>query len=138
VSVAVRLLTERDTDEITALVSRNLVFLAPWEPLRSDDYATEPIQRRMITDALARHADGASVPLVITLDDVIVGRINVAVALSFGEYGLHRLQAGTLVHNHRSQQVLERNGFTRIGLAPRYLRIAGEWQDHLLFQRLAD
>jgi ribosomal-protein-alanine N-acetyltransferase len=171
VSVAVRLLTERATDEITALVSRNLVFLAPWEPLRSDDYATEPIQRRMITDALTRHADGASVPLVITLDDVIVGRINVAdivrgafqsahlgywvsqdsngrgvagaavaaaVALSFGEYGLHRLQAGTLVHNHRSQQVLERNGFTRIGLAPRYLRIAGEWQDHLLFQRLAD
>ncbi|MFD6053923.1 GNAT family N-acetyltransferase [Agromyces sp. NPDC060279] len=52
--------------------------------------------------------------------------------------GLHRVQAGTLVHNAASQTVLERNGFTRIGLAPRYLRIAGEWQDHVLFQRLLD
>ncbi|GAA2442610.1 GNAT family N-acetyltransferase [Agromyces soli] len=52
--------------------------------------------------------------------------------------GLHRVQAGTLVHNAASQTVLERNGFTRIGLAPRYLRIAGEWQDHVLFQRLLE
>nr|WP_189085034.1 GNAT family N-acetyltransferase [Agromyces mediolanus] len=52
--------------------------------------------------------------------------------------GLHRVQAGTLVHNAASQTVLQRNGFTRIGLAPRYLRIAGEWQDHVLFQRLLD
>jgi len=34
--------------------------------------------------------------------------------------------------------VLRRTGFTLIGLAPRYLRIAGQWRDHLLFQRLAD
>jgi hypothetical protein len=26
----------------------------------------------------------------------------------------------------------------RIGLARRYLQIAGEWQDHLLYQRTAD
>jgi len=29
------------------------------------------------------------------------------------------------------------NGFTLIGLAPSYLEIAGRWQDHLLFQRVA-
>ncbi|MCM3658139.1 GNAT family N-acetyltransferase [Agromyces mediolanus] len=52
--------------------------------------------------------------------------------------GLHRVQAGTLVHNSASQTVLERNGFTRIGLAPRYLRIAGDWRDHVLFQRLLE
>ncbi|MGY1815013.1 GNAT family N-acetyltransferase [Blastococcus sp. SYSU D00820] len=57
--------------------------------------------------------------------------------LAFGEYGLHRLQAGTLVDNLASQRVLARNGFTRIGLAEQYLRIAGRWQDHVLFQRLA-
>jgi ribosomal-protein-alanine N-acetyltransferase len=50
--------------------------------------------------------------------------------------GLHRVQAGTLVHNAASQTVLRRNGFDRIGLAPRYLLIAGRWQDHVLFQRL--
>jgi ribosomal-protein-alanine N-acetyltransferase len=51
---------------------------------------------------------------------------------------LHRVEAATLVDNLPSQAVLRRNGFTLIGLAPRYLRIAGTWRDHLLFQRLAE
>jgi ribosomal-protein-alanine N-acetyltransferase len=51
---------------------------------------------------------------------------------------LHRLQAATLLHNSGSQRVLADNGFERIGIAPQYLRIAGEWQDHLLFQLLLD
>lgn len=55
---------------------------------------------------------------------------------AFSELDLHRLEAGTLVHNVRSQRVLERNGFERIGLAPRSIRIAGRWQDHVLFQVL--
>jgi ribosomal-protein-alanine N-acetyltransferase len=56
--------------------------------------------------------------------------------IAFGEQGLHRLEAGTLLDNIGSQRVLERNGFQRYGLAPRYLRIAGQWQDHVLFQLL--
>jgi ribosomal-protein-alanine N-acetyltransferase len=42
------------------------------------------------------------------------------------------------VDNVASQQVLVHNGFERIGLARRYLRIAGRWQDHVLFQRLVN
>ncbi|MGN6445128.1 GNAT family N-acetyltransferase [Amnibacterium sp.] len=57
--------------------------------------------------------------------------------LAFRDLRLHRVQAETLRHNVRSQRVLEKNGFERIGMAPAYLRIAGEWQDHDLFQRLA-
>ena len=57
--------------------------------------------------------------------------------LAFGELGLHRLQAATLLHNVASQKVLARNGFVQIGMAPEYLSIAGRWQDHLLFQVLA-
>ena len=52
--------------------------------------------------------------------------------------GLHRLQASTLEHNGGSQRVLEINGFERIGFAPRYLEIAGWWQDHVLFQKLLE
>ncbi|MHB1489991.1 MAG: GNAT family N-acetyltransferase [Cellulomonas sp.] len=63
-----------------------------------------------------------------------VGRM---VGLSFDELGLHRVQAATLLHNVRSQGVLRRNGFVPFGVAPTYLRIAGEWQDHLLFQRVS-
>jgi ribosomal-protein-alanine N-acetyltransferase len=58
--------------------------------------------------------------------------------LAFGELGLHRIEAGTLPHNSRSQHVLERNGFTRFGLAPAFLLIAGRWQDHVLYQLLAE
>ena len=50
------------------------------------------------------------------------------------ELGLHRIQAGTLLHNVRSQRVLERTGFVRFGMAPAYLNIAGQWQDHALYQ----
>jgi ribosomal-protein-alanine N-acetyltransferase len=61
-----------------------------------------------------------------------------AVEIAFGQLGLHRVQAGTLLDNRASQRVLEKNGFERIGMAPRYLNIADRWQDHVLFQRLAD
>ena len=54
------------------------------------------------------------------------------------ELALHRVQAATLVHNAASQRVLAAAGFERIGFAPRYLRIAGSWQDHVLFQHLLD
>ena len=69
---------------------------------------------------------------------VATAAVGAVVQLAFTELGLHRVQAGTLLHNRGSQRVLERNGFTHIGMAPRYLQIAGRWQDHLLFQRLAD
>ncbi|QGF23725.1 GNAT family N-acetyltransferase [Raineyella fluvialis] len=59
-------------------------------------------------------------------------------AYAFGELGLHRLEAATLPHNIASQRVLLSNGFARIGRAPRYLKINGRWQDHVLFQVLAD
>jgi len=56
------------------------------------------------------------------------------IRVAFEELGLHRIQAGTLLHNVRSQRVLERNGFVRFGVAPAYLNIAGQWQDHALYQ----
>jgi ribosomal-protein-alanine N-acetyltransferase len=60
------------------------------------------------------------------------------VRVAFGELGLHRVEAGTLLHNLRSQRVLERCGFVRFGVAPSYLNIAGKWQDHALYQLLKD
>lgn len=58
--------------------------------------------------------------------------------LAFGELELHRVEAGTLLHNIGSQVVLDRNGFAPFGVAASYLRIAGSWCDHVLFQRIAD
>jgi [ribosomal protein S5]-alanine N-acetyltransferase len=64
--------------------------------------------------------------------------VRAIIEVAFGELGLHRIQAGTLLHNTGSQRVLERNGFTRFGVAPQYLSIAGQWQDHALYQLIAD
>jgi len=58
------------------------------------------------------------------------------VGLAFRGLGLHRLQAETLPRNAPSQRVLIRNGFRPFAVAPSYLRIAGEWQDHVLFHLL--
>jgi ribosomal-protein-alanine N-acetyltransferase len=52
---------------------------------------------------------------------------------AFEDLRLHRLEAACLPHNHASQRVLEANGFVREGIARRYLRINGVWQDHVLF-----
>ena len=87
-----------------------------------------PVQSAHLGYWVARSATGRG---------VATKAVNEILALAFGELELHRVQAGTLLHNTGSQKVLQRNGFERIGVARQYLRIAGEWQDHVLFQRLA-
>jgi ribosomal-protein-alanine N-acetyltransferase len=63
------------------------------------------------------------------------GAVEYACAQAQGR-GLHRLEAGTLVHNVASQRVLERCGFELYGMAPKFLFIDGAWQDHKLYQRI--
>lgn len=67
-----------------------------------------------------------------------IGSAAIAFALDFSrqELGLHRIQAATLTHNAASQKILKRAGFREIGLAPAYLKIAGAWQDHILYQHV--
>ena len=62
--------------------------------------------------------------------------VEFAVEAARTELGLHRLQAATLPHNAASQRILKRAGFEEIGRAAAYLKIAGSWQDHVLFQRI--
>jgi [ribosomal protein S5]-alanine N-acetyltransferase len=163
-----RLITPGDAPALAQLLRLNRDFLAPWEPLRDDDFFTEDRQRIMIQDALREHQEGRNLPLVIvdgaggvvgriTLNNIVRGAfqscsvgywvseaaggrgvataaLKQVISVAFGELGLHRLQAETLPHNVASQTVLERNGFVRIGMAPTYLKIAGRWQDFILYQ----
>jgi ribosomal-protein-alanine N-acetyltransferase len=64
--------------------------------------------------------------------------VRLVLAEAFGPLVLHRVEAGTLLDNGASRRVLARNGFRLIGVARRYLQIAGEWRDHVLFERLID
>jgi ribosomal-protein-alanine N-acetyltransferase len=167
-SLTIRPLTVDDVPELATVLAANRDYLAPWDPIRDDSYYTENGQRKIVSEVLRGGgslphvilADGQLVGRV-NLNNLVRGPFqssslgywvaekaagrgiaSFAVAeilrRAFTEYDLHRVEAGTLVHNERSQRVLLKNGFERFGTAPRYLRIAGEWQDHHLYQIVAE
>jgi ribosomal-protein-alanine N-acetyltransferase len=62
--------------------------------------------------------------------------IEAVVAFARDGLRLHRLEAACMPGNRASMQVLERAGFAREGEARAYLKIAGRWEDHVLFGRV--
>jgi ribosomal-protein-alanine N-acetyltransferase len=62
--------------------------------------------------------------------------VQAVVPFVFDSLELHRLEAACLPTNTASMRLLEKTGFKREGLARRYLRINGAWQDHLLYALL--
>lgn len=62
--------------------------------------------------------------------------VRAAATFVFASLRLHRLEAACLPHNEASMRLLESVGFEREGYARAYLRIAGRWQDHVLFALL--
>jgi ribosomal-protein-alanine N-acetyltransferase len=52
--------------------------------------------------------------------------------------GLHRIEAACLPDNIASRRVLTKAGFVEEGAARKYLKINGQWRDHLLFAILED
>lgn len=49
----------------------------------------------------------------------------------FQKLGLHRIEANIMPRNHASLKVTEKLGFYHEGLARKYLRINGKWEDHI-------
>jgi ribosomal-protein-alanine N-acetyltransferase len=64
--------------------------------------------------------------------------LDLAIRHIFGVLALHRIEAACIPENHRSIRVLEKAGFLREGYMKDYLKIRGEWRDHLLYARLPD
>jgi ribosomal-protein-alanine N-acetyltransferase len=60
------------------------------------------------------------------------------IPFAFDVLRLHRIEAAVMPLNTPSLRVLERLGFTREGIARRYLKIAGDWQDHFNYALLAE
>jgi ribosomal-protein-alanine N-acetyltransferase len=59
-------------------------------------------------------------------------------AFSRNGAALHRVQANIIPSNKASIRLAERVGFRKEGLAERYLCIAGEWQDHVMFAKTVE
>ena len=66
----------------------------------------------------------------------ITAAVRAVVPFVFDSLKLHRLEAACLPTNTASMRLLKRVGFTREGLARRYLRINGDWRDHVLYALL--
>ncbi|MEM7301846.1 MAG: GNAT family protein [Pseudomonadota bacterium] len=56
----------------------------------------------------------------------------------FDTLNLHRIEAASIPTNQRSMTLLESCGFIKEGLARKYLKINGQWQDHILYALLRD
>jgi ribosomal-protein-alanine N-acetyltransferase len=164
VTITVRPADPADAPALAAALARNRAHMRPWEPRRTEDYYTAGTQAARITapgsrlwlavdEPAARVVAGAalsgialgpfrSASLGYWVDAEYTGRglatrlVGVVCRAAREELGLHRVEAGTVLTNTASQRVLAKSGFERIGTAPRYLHIDGEWRDHHLFQRI--
>ena len=163
----IRRVRPEDAGELAALYRTNRDFLAPFEPVRPPQFFTPDGQaarlRRQLADDTHPFAilDGDTIAGTINLFGIVrdgpesatigywvdgarnrrglaTGAVGEILEYAFGELGLHRVEAATLVDNIPSQRVLEKNGFDRIGLARKFLRIDDDWRDFILFQRIAD
>lgn len=57
--------------------------------------------------------------------------IRKGVEIIFKEYKLHRIEANIMPKNKASLRVVEKLGFYNEGLAYKYLKIHGKWEDHI-------
>lgn len=62
--------------------------------------------------------------------------LEAAIDYVFTELKLHRIMANYLPRNKASARVLEKLGFEIEGKARAYLKIAGNWEDHILSSKI--
>ncbi|MGY0024371.1 GNAT family N-acetyltransferase [Streptomyces sp. cg35] len=160
--IALRRAVPDDAEALAEACIRNRDHLRPTEPYRDDAFYTAQGQLPRLSErdgVTWLLFDGDRVVGRIALAEIVLGplcaaRLGYWVDAEYtgrglvtaaveevcrtarDELGLHRIEAGTLTDNTASQRVLAKSGFERYGLAPKLLYIAGEWRDHILFQRL--
>jgi ribosomal-protein-alanine N-acetyltransferase len=64
--------------------------------------------------------------------------LDAVVSIAFVDLGLHRVEVSVIPRNSKSLAVVRRCGFTEEGLSPRYICIAGVWEDHVRFARIRE
>lgn len=69
---------------------------------------------------------------------IMARAVDLVASFAFDVEGLHRIEAACLPKNARSIGLLEKSGFRREGHLRHYLKIAGVWEDHVLYSLLAE
>ena len=63
--------------------------------------------------------------------------LQIVIPYIFSGLELHRIEAACIPDNERSMRLLQKAGFQREGHLRGYLKINGQWRDHVMFSRLA-
>ncbi|MCZ6483308.1 MAG: GNAT family protein [Alphaproteobacteria bacterium] len=69
---------------------------------------------------------------------VMTEAVRSALCFCFDNLTLHRVEAACLPNNIPSRRLLDKCGFREEGYATKYLKIDGEWADHVLFAKLRE
>jgi ribosomal-protein-alanine N-acetyltransferase len=107
-----------------------------------DGAGTRILGRVALTHVVRRAEQSAALGYWIDVDHQRRGLMTESVAgtlgFAFGPAGLRRVQASVMPRNVASVRLLQQLGFRVEGFAERYLKIAGRWEDHLLFALAAE
>ena len=162
-----RLLEERDAEELHELVDRNRAHLAEWMPWAADQ--TLEGTAAFIHGAVRRHAERNGSELALVLDERMVGAAGFAgidwvargtsigywlaeehqgrglmtravrtlIDYAFGELALHRVEIQAAEGNRRSRAIPERLGFQEEGIRREAERVGGRYLDLVVYGLLA-
>lgn len=149
--------TARDLPELLELARASREFHRPWVYLSQTRegwrrYLGRARQENVVS-YLLRRRDTSELVGVVNLNEIVRGvfqsaylgfyaharhsrqglvseGLRAVLALAFRKHRLHRVEANIQPDNEASLRLVERLGFQREGLSPRYLRIGGRWRDH--------
>lgn len=151
-----------DANGLSQYLTANKAHFAPWEPIReptfySENSCSERIYKILNTTSSVLFVFVSDRNIVghCELSQIVYGPFQAcymgygvskefegkglayelcsyAIDYAFTKLKLHRIMANYMPSNHRSERLLQRLGFTKEGLALKYLKIAGTWEDHNL------
>jgi ribosomal-protein-alanine N-acetyltransferase len=164
VRVGIRRPVMADCDEFLSLISSS-ENLSPWvaPPSTPERFLAYVSSRQGHTDDgfLICAADSKHIMGVINLNCIVRGflqsaylgyyiggqyarqgymseGLSLVVNYAFTEMALHRVEANIQPTNLASIALVRKLGFRKEGFSPRYLQVAGKWQDHERWALLCD
>lgn len=153
--------TPADETDFLEMVQASRSLHHPWvDPPRTPEaYRTAVLERAARPDAasfLVRRREDDALAGIYNISEIVRGAfqsaflgyygsaplagsgsmtegLRLVVEQAFGPLDLHRLEANIQPGNDRSIALVRRCGFREEGFSPRYLKVNGDWRDHVRF-----